>query len=122
MRNPVWTAVALAGVLTAGVGAAAVNSQISPVSAPTDTNLAFASSTSGYDGAGLVTDIAAFEAYPAPVVEIVEVVDPTLTVAATPQKSPRKAASTTKKKRAHAEPSDEDAEHEDEDEAEYEDD
>jgi hypothetical protein len=105
MRNPVWTAVALAGVLTAGVGAAAVNSQISPVSAPTDTNLAFASSTSGYDGAGLVTDIAAFEAYPAPVVEIVEVVDPTLTVAATPQKSMRSRLMRTPSMRTKTKPS-----------------
>jgi hypothetical protein len=117
MKNPLWSAVALAGVLVTGVAAAAVNAQISPVSAVADTEVALVASTEGYDGAGLVTDIAALEAYPAPVIEVVEVVDPSLTPTVTPQRSHRKATS-VKHKQNHTEASED--EHEDEDE--YEDD
>lgn len=117
MRNPLLTAVALAGVLACGVGAAAINTQIDPTaSAGSDVaDVTLVASTQGYQDAGLVTDIAALEAYPAPVIEVMEVVDPALSATVTPKPKHRKPASSATSKRSHPEPSDDDDDDEAED-------
>ena len=101
MKNPIGTAAALAGVLLAGVGAAVVNTQIAPV-ASSDSQVVDATlvaNSTPYEGAGLVTDIAAYDAVPAPVIEVVEVVVPGPVTAAPTVRHKKKArvksASTT---------------------------
>lgn len=121
MRNPIGTIVALAVVLTAGVAGAVVNTQAASVPAAASADVSdadLAASTTGYQDAGLVTDIATYDSYPAPVIQVVEVLEPAPEVAAQPTASTHRRVRHAAKhasRHSHEDSDDGEDEHESED-------